>query len=222
MHTLLLLALLAGQQASDVVVDVDKTVITGADAVVVDTPLAEVVPPTDQEILSGTVGDVVKVATNWKALGGLGAAALIIAILIRLSKLGALARLLEQRNAAWLRPVLSVVLGGLGCVVTAIQQGTRDVGGVVAAFLAGGVAGLVGIGGYELARLSSPAERARLRTNGEDLYEATQALEDRVMAAAKATGDDVGTIRSQVAAATKLPNNKRVETLAKLSRKQRR
>lgn len=176
-----------------------------------------VAPPNDSIVIGDSVNDVMKIAANWKSLGALGIAALVLTILIRLSKMGALAKLIESRNIAWLRPVLSVLLGGAGAVVTGLQQGTRDLGGLAAAFVAGAVAGLVGIGGYELARLSSPVERARKRVDEEALDHAADALEERALRAEHEAERDVGVVRSKVAAARALPSAKRVEALAALA-----
>lgn len=188
-----------------------------AAVVVADATAPAILAPGDDVILKEVVGDVVKVITDPAPVSALVIVALLIAILVKLTKLGAVARLLEGSGKAWLRPLIAAALGGAGALVTALTAGTRDAVGLVAAFVAGAWAGFSAAGSVDAARVAFfPATRKKESADGAALEVAAIELERR-LTDAPVTLD----IERQVEDARRLPVGQRVDALAALLRDRR-
>lgn len=203
-----------GPPVSSVVVSPDVSVIVAA-------PAAHVAPALDQAdtvIVQDVLRDVVGAITNWRNVGALALVALAITMLVRLSKLGVLSRFLAARNLLWVRPLLAVLLGVAGAIATTLQQGRTSAADLLSAAVGGALAGLVGVGTHEVARLALPSERAKVRVDDLAVGQAAAVLEDRAVAAQVDAGKHVRDARDAVASTTTLPPAKRVEALAGLLR----
>jgi len=230
MKSLLLLALLAAQTPADVVVADPVSVVVDGGVVEAAPPGPTVVvdegvivkraelQPGDTVIIGDAFKDVVGIISNWRAATALSLAAAIIALLMRLSKLGALYTFLEVRGWSWARPWLAALLGGLGAVVTVLTAGVRDVGGLVSAFISGVLAGFTAGGGYDAGRLVSPVERSKKRVTTETIEAGNKALADKVVLNAKLADEETAPVRAAVNAAKNLPTHKAAEALAALLR----
>jgi hypothetical protein len=173
----------------------------------------------DQLIVKDVLGDIVDLITNPRAVGGLALAAAIIALLIKLSKLGALARLLERTGKTWIRPLIAVVLGGAGGLVTALAGGTRDAIGLVAAFVAGAYAGFSASGSVDVLRVALfPDARAKRSADSGALTVVADAAERTALVELAAAGKGITDARAAVAETVGLPPGRRVEALAGLLR----
>lgn len=201
-----------GPPASSVIVSPDIPVIVAAAAPVAPVALDQA----DTVIVQGVLHDVVDAITNHRNVGALALVALAITLLVRVSKLSVLARFLAARNLTWVRPLLAVLLGVAGALATTLQQGRTAVADLLSAALGGALAGLVGIGTHEVARLASSSERAKVRVDDAAVDQAASVLEDRAVAAQVDAGKHVSRARDAVASTATLPPAKRVEALAGL------
>lgn len=122
-------------------------------------------PVDDIAIVADGFREMIKAITNWKSAGALAIAAAIIALLMRLSKLGVLYRLLEARGWSWARPWIAGLLGGTGAALTAFGSGVHDFPSLVSAFVSGVLAGFTAGGGYDAGRLVFAAERNKKRVD---------------------------------------------------------
>lgn len=122
-------------------------------------------PVDDIAIVADGFREMIKAITNWKSAGALAIAAAIIALLMRLSKLGVLYRLLEARGWSWARPWIAGLLGGTGAALTAFGSGVHDLPSLVSAFVSGVLAGFTAGGGYDAGRLVFAAERNKKRVD---------------------------------------------------------
>lgn len=199
-----------GPPVSSVVVSPDIPVIVAA------APAAPVLDQADTAIVQDVLRDVVDAITNHRNVGALAIVALAITLLVRLSKLRVLAQFLASRQLTWVRPLLAVLLGVAGAVATTLQQGRTSAADLASAALGGALAGLVGVGTHEVARLALPSERAKVRVDDAAIDQAAAVLEDRAVAARVDAGQHVSKARDAVAATTNLPPAKRVEALAGL------
>lgn len=186
----------------------------GDDVLITAAAPAPAIDAGDQVIVHDVLDTVVAFITNPVAVGALSIAALIIALLVKLSKLGALARLLERTGKTWIRPLVAAVLGGAGAVVTALSQGVRSPIPLLIAFAAGVYAGFSSSGSVDALRLIFPDQRTKKRVDEGALGEAGAALEDAVVAARVDAGAKVQAARDSIAHTATLPEAKRVEALA--------
>ena len=200
-----------GPPVSSVVVSPDIPVIVAAAA-----PAAPVLDQTDTAIVQDVLHDVVDVITNHRNVGALALVAIAITLLVRVSKLNVLAKFLAARQLTWVRPLLAVLLGVAGALATTLQQGRTSAADLASAALGGALAGLVGVGTHEVARLALPSERAKVRVDDLAVDQAAAALEDRAVAAQVDAGKRVRDAQDAVASTTSLPPAKRVEALAGL------
>lgn len=173
----------------------------------------------DTVIVTDAFRDLVQIITNWRAVGSLAAVALLLGLLLRLTKLGALYRFFDSKGIAWARPVFAAVLGGAGAVVTAIAGGVKDIPGLLVAFASGAFAGFSAVGGYSTLRLASPVERDKKRVTSASLDVLNAAAEENLVAATVAASAATGPVRAAVAASENLPAHKRAEALAVLLNK---
>jgi hypothetical protein len=196
---------------SSVVVSPDVAITIGAGA-----PVAPVIDQHDAVIVQDVLHDVVDVITNHRNVSALAVVALAITLLVRLSKLGVLSRFLASRQLTWVRPLLALLLGIAGAVATTLQQGRTSAADLLSAALGGALAGLVGVGTHEVARLASSSERAKVRVDDAAVDQAAAVLEDRAVAAQVDAGKRVRDAQDAVASTVSLPAAKRVEALAGL------
>lgn len=200
-----------GPPVSSVVVSPDVPVIVAAAA-----PVAPALDQADTVIVHDVLHDVVDLITNHRNVGALAFVAIVITLLVRVSKLGVLSRFLAARQLTWVRPLLAVLLGVAGALATALQQGRASATDLLSAALGGALAGLVGVGTHEVARLASSSERAKVRVDDAAVDQAASVLEDRAVAAQVDAGRHVSSARDAVAATAELSPAKRVEALAVL------
>jgi len=159
-------------------------------------------PVDDVAIVADGFREMIKAITNWKSAGALAIAAAIIALLMRLSKLGVLYRLLEARGWTWARPWIAGLLGGAGAALTAFGSGVHDFPSLVSAFVSGVLAGFTAGGGYDAGRLVFAAERNKKRVDVDALNKLTEiAAESREK-------------QHVIESARDLPPHKRAEVLA--------
>lgn len=197
----------------------DPARVIVADDVVVTAPAPATITTGDRAIIDDVLGDVVDAATNHTNLSLLVVFSLAIAALLKLSKLGLLARFLEARHITWVRPILAVVLGALGSIAATLQQGRTAPGDLLSAVVGGALAGLVGVGSYEVARLASPDERAKRRVNEDSLAIVASDAENSVVGVQVDAGKHVVEARRSVAHTVNLSPAKRVEALAAMLRR---
>jgi len=203
---ILLLALVLSQSATDDVHVPEAADASSSAAVIVGTdPNGGAVISDDFTGVGEAALEVIDVASNYKAVGGLALAAALITLMVRLSKLGVIGRLLKAHRWGWLRPLLSCVLGG-GTVSLAALQAGQPMG---PALIAGVLAGLTGVGGHELLRLFSKHEREAQRMPGISIVQLIRIAEDAAIAAP-------GVSDADIEAAAKLPSPERLARLAKL------
>lgn len=193
-------------------VDVGTPVVVDDSAVVTRASL----PEGDVVVIKDSLADIVNILTNWRAVSGLALAAALIALLMRLSKLGILYTFLESKGLSWIRPVLAALLGGAGAVVTSLTEGVRSLPLLVIAFVGGVMAGLSAIGGYDLFRLASPVERSKKRVDAATIATSNAVLAEKVVENAKLSREETAPVRAAVAAAEKLPAHKANVALANL------
>lgn len=197
----------------------DPARVIVADDVVVTAPAPATITAGDRAVIDDVLGDVVDAATNHTNLSLLVVFSLAIAALLKLSKLGLLARFLEARHITWVRPILAVVLGALGSLAAALQQGRTAAGDLLSAAIGGALAGLVGVGSYEVARLASPDERAKKRVDEDALAVVAGVAENAAVGAQADAGKHVTAARAAVAHTVNLSPAKRVEALAAMLRR---
>lgn len=97
------------------------------------------------------LAQVLDAAKQSSSVVGLVAAATLILGLVQLTKLEVVQRALNHRDLAPWRPLIAFTIGGLGSVATVIAQGTLvTLSMVTTTFIAGGLAGLTGVGAHQL------------------------------------------------------------------------
>lgn len=160
------------------------------------------------------VASVVKVAADWKAGGALAGVAALLALLLQISKMDLFRKLLDDKGRDWMRPLGLTLLATAGGLVSALQAGAP----LGAAALAGAMAGLSGIGGRELLKHLSPAERSRVRVGVDAVAQAADVLQAQLETNAAAQGPEaVAALAPKLAAMKTLPIRTRLEGLTALA-----
>ena len=188
-----------------------------ADDVVITAPATLAVD--DASLVGGTVQEVVGVITNLKVVGvGVAIVLTIAALLKLLTKHGAFAALLERTGKTWIRPLLSIATGAVTSLATVLSAGIRDPISLLAAIVAGGLAGAGASGTVDVARATLfPDTRTKHSADADALGIAAAALEQQIVASAKTTSA-AAIARTRVTDAATLAPGKRLESLAQLLR----
>lgn len=232
MKSLLFLPILAFALATSAFAE-DAVVLPAADVVVANddgvVPAKVVIAPATANLGVNAAGDVVvkddativveaiKEFTSGFAGGAggttvYGVLALIVLLLTRLSRLGWVGHYIKDRGIGWATPLLAVVLGGLGGLFAALQQGQPW----FPAMINGVIAGVGATGLYEVLRTTSATERNKTRVDKDVVAAAAPGLEKKVEEAAEREQVAKSTIDAKLAAAAELPEAGRLEALAKL------
>lgn len=192
----------AAHEAGHVAVSPASPLVTGE-------PATTTSDPSPGELING----VVKVAADYKAGGALAAVAAILALLTQLTKLSIFRKILDDRGFGWVRPLIPLVVAGLGGLVVALQSGSPP----GAALLAGIMAGVTGVGVHEVVRLGSSTERAKVRVDADTITAAADHMQAKMENDAAEKGDiAVASIKKKISDLADMPTHKRLQGLADL------